>query len=228
MNIEEEIFKGCKCDFNRLVDYGFKENCGKFEYKKNIMDNKFLVKIVVDKSGSVYGKVIDKTFNDEYTNFRIEKIVGEFVGKVKSAYVNLLQDIRDKWFLKQDFTMPQSNRVARLIFEKYAVIPEFLWDKYPNFGVFRNKTSNKWFALIADVEYKKLKIEKSGFTDIINLKLDDLVKDYLDGEGALPAYHLNKKNWITILLNDTYSDEYILNLVDISFVNSDKNNVKKD
>ena len=124
--------------------------------------------------------------------------------------------------------MPQSNRVARLIFEKYAVIPEFLWDKYPNFGVFRNKTSNKWFALIADVEYKKLKIEKSGFTDIINLKLDDLVKDYLDGEGALPAYHLNKKNWITILLNDTYSDEYILNLVDISFVNSDKNNVKKD
>lgn len=34
MNIEDEIFKGCKCDFNRLTCYGFKENCGKFEYEK--------------------------------------------------------------------------------------------------------------------------------------------------------------------------------------------------
>lgn len=36
-------------------------------------------------------------------------------------------------------------------------------------------------------------------------------------EGILPAYHMNKEHWITVLLDGTVEKEEICNLIDISF-----------
>jgi predicted DNA-binding protein (MmcQ/YjbR family) len=36
--------------------------------------------------------------------------------------------------------------------------------------------------------------------------------------GIYPAWHMNKKNWITIVLDDTLSDEQLFGLVNQSFV----------
>lgn len=35
--------------------------------------------------------------------------------------------------------------------------------------------------------------------------------------GVFPAYHMNKQNWITIILDDTLSDAEIYSLIDRSF-----------
>lgn len=35
--------------------------------------------------------------------------------------------------------------------------------------------------------------------------------------GFLPGYHMNKTNWLSILLDGTVSDEQILDLLDLSF-----------
>ena len=43
------------------------------------------------------------------------------------------------------------DELNEFIFDKYGVKCEFLWEKYPEFGVFRHeskgKKSGKWFCL---------------------------------------------------------------------------------
>ena len=59
--------------------------------------------------------------------------------------------------------------------------------------------------------------------EIINIKLDEnkIVK-LLNRKGFYKAYHMNKKYWITINLDDTISDEEIMNYIEESYKYSEK------
>lgn len=47
------------------------------------------------------------------------------------------------------------------------------------------------------------------------------MEKYLKQRGIYPAYHLSKKSWISIILDNTLSDDEIMKLIDISYENSD-------
>lgn len=87
-------------------------------------------------------------------------------------------------------------------------------DEYVNF---RNSRSGKWFGAILNVDQSKIIHNLSGEIEIINLKLDDKVFESLNIKGIYPAYHMNKKSWVSVILDDTLSDEEIMRLVDISY-----------
>ena len=122
----------------------------------------------------------------------MEDIDKEFVNKVKEEYINILKDIANKCFEKQYFIFSQSNRITKRIKEKYDVIPEFLWDKFPNYGVFRNPRSDKWFGIIMNVDKSKIVSNEEGEIEILNVKLDDDVPKYVKERGIYPSYHLSK------------------------------------
>ena len=216
MNIEEEIFKKYKLEENKLLLYGFKKENDIYKYFKLFMNDAFRAEIYIDKNGKVTGKVIEIELDEEYTNFRMENAVGEFVNKVKEEYINILQDIANNCFKREYFIFEQSNRITNLINKKYNVNPEFLWDKFPGFGIFRNARSNKWFSIIMNIDKSKIISDDSGEVEILNVKLDDVQK-YLSENGIYPSYHLSKKSWVTIILDDTLSDKKIMELVDLSF-----------
>ncbi|CUU70466.1 YyaQ [Campylobacter hyointestinalis subsp. hyointestinalis] len=53
--------------------------------------------------------------------------------------------------------------------------------------------------------------------DVLNLKCEkDMAILLKDGKTILPAYHMNKKNWISILLEEA-SDEMVLDLIAQSY-----------
>ena len=59
--------------------------------------------------------------------------------------------------------------------------------------------------------------------EIINLKIKEDEKDILlNKKGYHEAYHMNKKNWITIILDDTLSDQEIERMISNSY-----NNIKE-
>ena len=63
---------------------------------------------------------------------------------------------------------------------------------------------------------KKTKDKK--LVDVMNLKLDTFGADrIMSVPGIFPAYHMNHKLWISVLLDDTLSDEEVMILVDDSF-----------
>ena len=220
MYIENEIFKRSNIDFCKLKKYGFIKENNKYKYSKKFMNDSFKADIYIDKNGTVTGKVYDLDADEEYTNFRIEDATGEFVNTVKKEYINILKDIASKCFERQYFIFNQSNRITNMIKEKYDIGPEFLWDKFPNHGVFRNPRSGKWFGIIMDIDKSKIISNEEGEIEILNVKLDSDVEMYINKKGIYPAYHLSKKNWITIILDDTLSDEEILQLIEISYENS--------
>ena len=78
----------------------------------------------------------------------------------------------------------------------------------------------KWFALVASIGRDKLGLDGKGYIDVINLKINDpMLQDELIHEnGIFPAYHMNKKHWITVLLDGTIPKKQVENLIDVSFL----------
>ena len=79
---------------------------------------------------------------------------------------------------------------------------------------------NKWYALLLDVEYNKLNKISNIITKvkILNVKyLTDNISDIIDNKNIFPAYHMNKKHWISIVLDKNIKLETIKELIDISY-----------
>ena len=223
--LEDEVFKKRKLDNDKLIPYGFIKEDDIYKYSKLIMDDTFRVDITIDSKGNVIGRVYDLDGDYEYTNFRLENVKGDFVNRVKDEYFKVIESIANNCYTKEYFIYKQSNELSNLIKEKYNVIPEFLWESNPNYGIFRNKSSNKWFGVIMNIDRSKLNPNESGEVEVLNVKLDDLVNTYLKEEGIYPAYHMSKKSWVSITLDNTLSNKEIMSLIEISF---DLSNRKKE
>ena len=217
MNIENDIFKRFSVNYNKLEDYGFKTEKNTYVIEKYFLNNDFKAIVTIDSKGIVTGKVIENELDEEYTLLRTE-ISGEFVGKVREAYKEILIDIRNNCFEANFFIFDQTNRINNYIKSKYNNDPEFLWESSPGCGVYRNHINNKWYGIIMNVNYSKLDSNKTGEVEVINIKLDELeIKDLLKQKGFYKAYHMNKVSWISIVLNDTLSDDVICSLIDKSY-----------
>lgn len=212
MLIENDIFKRMKLNPKELLAYGFVLNNHIYKYSKYIINGSLRVDIFIE-NGKVNGKIYDLDTNEEYINFRIDRQMGEFVNQVREAYKTVLTDIAEKCFIKEPFIFDQTNRIAKLIKNKYGDEPEFLWDKFPGYGIFRNLAHQKWYAIIMNVDRSKIE-DNTGEVEIINVKLNpESIPGLLKRKGFYPSYHMQKKNWITILLDDTLSDEEIMNFI---------------
>lgn len=100
----------------------------------------------------------------------------------------------------------------------YNVEPDFPWIKYPQYAVFRHQRNKKWFALIMNIKRSTLKIDGEGTADVINLKTDPLFIGSLQQKaGVLPAYHMSKKSWVTVLLDGSFDKQELFCLIDESF-----------
>ncbi len=111
------------------------------------------------------------------------------------------------------------QEVFDYIRKKYEVSPEYPWRRYDSNAVFRHEDTKKWFALVMDVPGDKVGLPSGDYVDVINLKIDDLFyRDMILREnGIMPAYHMNKMHWITVLLDGTVPLEKVFDLIDLSF-----------
>ena len=211
MNIEDDIFKKMVPDYKKLIDFGFEKKNDIYFYKKKLVDN---FEAIITVSDNVSGKIIDLDFNEEYINFRLENQTGEFIGKIREKYIFLLEKIKKNCFIKRPFVSEQANRISNLILEKYNLEPIFKWENN-ECGVFEN--NKKWFALIMNINRNKFS-DLTGEVDVLNVKLNsNEIINLLNENGFYKAYHMNKKNWIMITLDDTLDDIKIMDLIDKSY-----------
>ena len=215
LNIEDEIFKRAYVDFDKLCDYGFKKDNNGYVLEKIFLNNEFKTVININNKGIVSGKVIDLQMDEEYLGFRTN-IEGEFVNSVRNFYRDILIDIRNKCFDINYFISNQANRISKYIKSKYGDDPEFLWEKFPLYAVFRNNSNNKWYGIIMNIDRSKF-YDGNGEVEIINVKLDvKKIQELLKRKGFYNGYHMNK-NWISIVLDDSLLDEEIISLLDESY-----------
>ena len=96
--------------------------------------------------------------------------------------------------------------------------PDHLWAKFPRYAVLRHSENAKWFAVFLEVPGTRLGLERPESVDILDVKCGPLLAGSLLGiPGILPAYHMNKEHWVSILLCSPFPPETIRSLMDLSF-----------
>lgn len=218
MSIESEVFKKMIICKDKLLTYGFEEELNCYKYSKQ-MSNGFIATLRIDKEDKIIGKIFDPSLDEEYTNFRIESLKGEFVNSIRAEYKNMLLDIAEKCCENLYFITPQANRIASEIIKEYHNHPEFLWESAPDCAIFRHPSNQKWYALIVYIDRSKLDKKTTGMVEVLNLKIKEDERDnLLKQDGFYLAWHMNKKNWITIVLDNTMSDEEVMKYIKKSFI----------
>ena len=210
-----EIFKAYQFNSKKAKEYGFLEKQGVWTYSSTILQGDFLMKITVEDSDLTF-QVFDQETGELYPQFHMERMRGTFVGTVREACLEVLYDIRKSCFEVQEFLCPQTKRIMTLVQEKFENQLEYLWEKSPDTAVLRHDDNQKWYAVLMKISWEKLDKSREGQVDVVNLKHDQ-VADLLVEKGIYPAFHMNKRYWISLPLDDTLSDEQILELFERSW-----------
>lgn len=110
------------------------------------------------------------------------------------------------------------NDIIRFAKEHFGAVPEYLWQKFPEFFVFRIADNKKWYAVIGAAERFKLGLDGAGKADVLVVKCDPQAREILLHEkGVIPAYHMNKERWIGVLLDGSCRKDLAFGLLEESF-----------
>ena len=94
------------------------------------------------------------------------------------------------------------SELLQYALETYATEPEHLWESNP----------------VMKIPRRTLGLPGKGNVDILDVKCSPVMIGSLTGQpGYLPAYHMNKTHWITILPDGTVPFEEVAAMLDLSY-----------
>jgi len=99
--------------------------------------------------------------------------------------------------------------VLKYCLEMTEVYEDYPFPKDNDSVTMKHKKNNKWFALIMNVNGK----------EYLNIKTDPEYSELLRKtyDYIIPAYHMNKEHWNTIILGENCDKELIEELLDQSY-----------
>ena len=207
-----EIFDKNIFNSKLAIAYGFSKVGDYYILQSDIDVENFNAIVKIDKE-SFEVNVIELPFNEEYILFNVLDSKGKFVSKIRKKVNELIEDIVNCCFKSLDYRKLLLDYVK----EKYGTIPEEPWEDN-NHATIKTSNSKKWYGIFMSIPYKTLGLEKSGKIDVLNVKLNpDLIENLIDKKHFFPAYHMNKKYWITILLDSDTDLKLVKSLIDESF-----------
>lgn len=101
--------------------------------------------------------------------------------------------------------------------DRYQAVPDYPWAGHPRYAVLRHGETEKWFALVMDVPRNRLGLDGDEVVDVLDIKCDPHEIGALrQKDGFLPAYHMNKEHWVSVMLDGSVAMEEIRQLIDQS------------
>ena len=210
-----DIFKAYEFNKKKAISFGFIEENGIFKYSSLILEDDFQL-IVSIEDREISFQVYDRETGDLYPQVHMDSMRGSFVRAVREACLEVLLQIRKSCFDVQDFICPQTKRIMAIVQEKYGNQLEYLWEKSPDTAILRHDSNQKWYAVLMKISWEKLDKGREGLVEVINVKHDQVVS-LIQEKGIYPAFHMNKRYWISVPLDDTFTDEKVLELFEISW-----------
>ena len=210
-----EIFKSYQFNKEKAHAYGFVENGEVWTYSCQILQGEFFMTVSITPD-NVSFQVFDRETGDLYPQVHMESMRGSFVASVREACLEILYQIRKACFDVQDFICPQTKRIMAQVQEKYGNQLEYLWEKSPDTAVLRHEGNQKWYAVLMRIPWDRLDKAREGQVEAVNLKHDQ-VADLLSQKGIYPAFHMNKRYWLSLALDDSLQDEEVLELIERSW-----------
>lgn len=200
-------------DCKRAIAYGFSRNESGFVLKKELPDaGLYAVFAIAGKRFEV--NVFDSYTDEEYLPFNVADNITGFVTGIREQVEALVQEIKEKCLLKANTKL----RLMEYCTGQFGTKSEAPWEDAPEFFTFKTARRNKWYAIFMTIPYKSLGLTARGTLDIVNIKLPpEKVQALIDRVHFYPAYHMNKKHWITIILDKEVDVPLVQQLLEESY-----------
>ena len=213
----DELFARKTPNIEKVLSFGFVQDGSGYKYETDILDGLFRFQAVIVSDGSIDTRLIEKETGEEYILYKTDA-AGSFVGHVRKAVEALLTQVAEDCYETEIFKSPQAKEVIYYVQSKYGDELEFLWKKFPDNAVWRRKDTAKWYGAILTVAKNKLGLASNEIVEIIDLRIQaEKLETLLLKDNYYPGWHMNKKNWYTIILDGSVATEDIFKHIDESY-----------
>lgn len=209
------IFRSAKIKKDSLTAAGFETSDGTVYTKNTTVSNgAFNANITLSLSEqSLTVHLFDSATDEKYALFDMPNLHGAFVASLREEVQQLVDEIKSKCFETND----QKDDYIAWIKTQFGAEPDYPWPDTPDYCVFRCP-NEKWFALVMRIKYKQLGLTGDENVWVVNMKADQAEIPYLiDNKSIFPAWHMNKKHWITVLLTAVTDFEKLCELTQKSW-----------
>ncbi len=215
--VDKTTLKNLKIDEARIEKIGFTPQGDKLVFSKKIIDDEFLLTVEI-RDNVISSNVVEIATDERYALFDVEERTGAFIGRMRSEYDSVVNAVKNECCSKSVFKTDCADAVIRYIRRTYGDELEYLWEKFPHNAVVRNKINEKWYAAFLVVDKRKIGIDEDGQTEIVNVLVQsERLNGLVDGKKYFYGYHMNKKHWISVILDGSVAVDELYPLVDNSY-----------
>lgn len=114
--------------------------------------------------------------------------------------------------------MSKRSDIFKYVSDKFGVMPDYPWKKFPDYAVLRQPKNGKWFALIMNVPGNKIGLLSDDEVEVLDVKCHpEAVGSLRQSTGVFAAYHMNKEHWVSVLLDGSVSEAELQKFIDDSY-----------
>ena len=209
------IFRSAKIKIDSLKAAGFsKSDDSSYFLRLPVSNGDFYADFALSPaSQSLVVQLFDSATGEKYPLFDMPRSQGAFVASLREEVQKLVDKLKSSCFEVHDL----KDEYVAWIKSRFSAFPDFPWPDTPDYCVFRCP-NEKWFALVMKVKYRQLGLTGEEEVWVVNMKApDDKIPSLIDKKSIFPAWHMNKKHWITILLTAATDFEKLCQLTEISY-----------
>lgn len=217
-SIIQSVFRHRKIDCDKLIGYGFTMQDGRLVYETEMADSQMSLSIYVSADGKIDTAVTDLETGEPFTLFLADDAVGAFLGQMRTEYESILADIASKCCKKEIFKADDTKAIINYVRDTYGDELEFLWEKTPDAAIWRRKDNSKWYGVIIAIPKRRLGADSDEMIEIVDVRVNpEEIDSIVDNKGYYLGYHMNKKHWITICLDNSLDINEICRCIDDSY-----------
>jgi predicted DNA-binding protein (MmcQ/YjbR family) len=207
------IFYDVKIDPIALQTYGFHLEGEEWHWTKPLRESGLEARFVF-KNAEAEVRVFDQETGDEYVQFSSPSAHGEFVGNLREEVKAVVEDIKTKCFKEANLRRVVEDYVKNELHS--ALVFPFSEDNVD--CALERKKGDKWFGLLMEVPFAKLGLDLPGVASVLNLKLPpEEITALIDGHFFLHCYHMNKREWISVVLFADLDQKLLFKLIGESY-----------
>ena len=213
----DDLFVRKTLNVEKALLFGFEKCASNYMYRTDILGGMFRLQVVISVAGNVDTNLFESDTGEEYILYKTNSI-GSFVGEIRTEIEDVLIRVANNCYDIEIFKSTQSKEVISYVRDRYGDELEYLWKKFPDNAVWRRKDTKKWYGAILTVSKSKLGLESSEIAEILDLRIQpQKMEELLSNENYYPGWHMNKKNWYTIILDGSVETEEIYKCIDESY-----------
>lgn len=210
-SFESAYLNHAKVRRETLVPFGFVFNGDNYLLERLILGGEFLLRLTVDTQGQMDSSLLEVETNETYTLYKVEAAHGEYVGAIRDAVKEVILEVKKHCYETGYHVGERFAFLRDYCHETYGEDLEYLWDDEN--CILRRSDNKKWYAVIMKISLRKIGLDDDSVKSVLGLRGNP---EKIDGVKIFQGYHMNKKYWVIIVLDERVDNDFIKEAIEQS------------